>query len=233
MKTTDLLASLWFTAASAIGSIGFDLPAFASSVRVVTAEQAASGEVVITVESGAGTNLDFSDSGELIRRAWLDDQSKLTVDYDGPLELGARIVHLRRISGLQFEGLPSTPSTLLTVVTTKGDETNLYHFPINYGSTEEHVIAIRPEVNLSEPETFEDTPSIRMESVRAGLELVIADGTISSESKLIALVNQFIDEVIAGKPSRLAANDNGLPWELVSNLSRRGSMSLLIERQEI
>lgn len=234
MKTADLLASLWFTAASVIGSTGLGLPVYASSVRVVTPEEAASGEVVITVENGAGTNIDFSDTGELIRRAWLDDQSKLTVDYDGNLELGARIIHLRRISGLQFDNLPSTPSTMLTVITTEGDETNLYHFPIYYGNTEDHVVAVRPAViDQREEGTLEGEITISVEAVRAGLSQVIADGTISSESKLVEQVNQFIDDVTAGKPSRLAANDASLPWELISNLSRRGSHSLLLEGLEI
>ena len=78
----------------------------------------------------------FSALGESIYRVWLDDPSRITVDFDSdPQNAGAQVIHLRRIEMLDFEGLPAAPRTLLTVVTVdNAGQRTVYQFPIFYGS---------------------------------------------------------------------------------------------------
>ncbi|MEA5448268.1 hypothetical protein VB780_06800 [Leptolyngbya sp. CCNP1308] len=81
----------------------------------VRLEAAQAGTVPITVWPGSGANLDFSRLGLRIYRAWLDDPSKLTIDFDAPLDAGgAQVVHLRRISGVHSRDclLPRLPYSL-------------------------------------------------------------------------------------------------------------------------
>ncbi|KAF3885055.1 MULTISPECIES: hypothetical protein [Nostocales] len=102
----------------------------------------------ITVWFQQGTNLSFIQAGETIKKVWLDDPSKVTLDFDGPMCLqfgqqgsetgdcessAASVIHLRRIQKLNIPGLPNTNSTLLTVVTEKQGQRKLYTFRVNYG----------------------------------------------------------------------------------------------------
>ncbi|NET45884.1 hypothetical protein [Okeania sp. SIO2B3] len=106
------------------------------NIPVGVAKGDVDGGATITVWLGHGLNLDFSSTGEIIRKVWLDDPSRVIVDFDGNIGGGgARIVHLRRINPVDIPELPSAPSTLLTIVTEgEGNTTNLYSFRINYGS---------------------------------------------------------------------------------------------------
>ncbi len=106
------------------------------NVSIDVARGDVAGGATITVWPGHGLNIDFSPTGEIIRKVWLDDPSKVIADFDGNISGGgARIIHLRRITPVKIPELPSTSSTLLTIVTEgRGGTTNLYSFKINYGN---------------------------------------------------------------------------------------------------
>jgi hypothetical protein len=91
--------------------------------------------VTLPVYRGIGLNLNFIPTGETIKKAWLDDPSRIAVSFDGNLcealqgqgcanngGSGATVVHLRQITKINFAALPSSGSghTLLTVITEGG-----------------------------------------------------------------------------------------------------------------
>ncbi|NES64168.1 MAG: hypothetical protein F6K24_02325 [Okeania sp. SIO2D1] len=134
------------------------------NIPVGVAKGDVDGVATITVWLGHGLNLDFSSTGEIIRKVWLDDPSRVIVDFDGNIGGGgARIVHLRRINPVNIPELPSAPSTLLTIVTEGvGNTTNLYSFRINYGSglPEYTTVRVSGAVVASAPSL--PTPSVEL-----------------------------------------------------------------------
>ena len=195
-----------------------------ASIRQVPVETARAGNVPITVEESSGISIDFSKSGERVYKVWLDDPSKLTVDFDGPLESGAQVIHLRRITGLSFENLPSGSSTLLTVVTRSGNASNVYYFNVGYGATDTTGIAIVPatsSASVNSADSAEAEP-VDLEMVRLGLQDAIANSVISPESPVIERVEQFLTASATGTAQRVAANEAELPWAVISRLAVRG-----------
>ncbi|MEO0771372.1 MAG: hypothetical protein AAFY72_18455 [Cyanobacteria bacterium J06649_4] len=187
-------------------------------------ETARASSVPVTVQEASGLSIDFSKSGERIYKVWLDDPSKLTVDFDGPLESGAQVIHLRRITGLSFENLPSGNSTLLTVVTRSGSTSNVYYFDIGYGATDTTGIAILPASSIALTDSLApaDTEPVELEMVRLGLQDAIANNIISPESPVIPRVEQFLTASGTGTAQRIAANEAELPWPIINQLAIRG-----------
>jgi hypothetical protein len=89
----------------------------------------------VALYSGHGTTLNFRAENEKVQRVWLDDPSQVTVDFDDvncrsqEQPCAAQVIHLRRIKRLKFDDLPTTSSTLLTVVTDKGIHQFQLSFP--------------------------------------------------------------------------------------------------------
>jgi hypothetical protein len=96
-----------------------------------------------------GTNLSFIQTGETIKKVWLNDPSQVTIDFDGPMCMqfgqernvnqgdcqnsAAHVIQLRRIPKLKIPGLVNANSTLLTVVTEGQGKNKLYAFRVIYG----------------------------------------------------------------------------------------------------
>jgi hypothetical protein len=91
----------------------------------------------IALYSGHGTTLNFRAVNEKVQRVWLDDPSQVTVDFDDvncrsqDQPCAAQVIHLRRIKRLKFNDLPTTSTTLLTVVTDKGIHQFQLSFPMS------------------------------------------------------------------------------------------------------
>jgi hypothetical protein len=87
-----------------------------------------------------------------VRRAWLDDPSQVTLDFDdtrcqavtAPGDCAATVIHLRRIHPLSFPGLPATATTTLTVVTDRDLFTFQLVFPTS-GAPAYSILAIQPD----------------------------------------------------------------------------------------
>ncbi len=121
-----------------------------------------------------GTNLSFIQSGETIKKVWLNDPSQVTIDFDGPMCMqfgqersvnqgdcqnsAARVMQLRRIPKLKIPGLPNVSNTLLTVVTEGQGKNKLYAFRVNYkeGSPEYSTLAI-----FADPVSGKEAPCVR------------------------------------------------------------------------
>lgn len=105
----------------------------------------------ITVGSDHGTNLSFVRTKEVIKKVWLDDPSRLALDFDGSLctQLGdgsdkggngcenssATVIHLRRIKPLLFPNqISNSQGTLITVITEGVQGRKIYPFRIVYSN---------------------------------------------------------------------------------------------------
>lgn len=102
-------------------------PALAGISKSVSVEDALDGRVPIVVAvEGGGVNLDFSETGEMVRKVTLDDTSKVLVDFDKSLP----IVRLFR-GNVTSKDVPSAKTTQLSVTTEGADGAfHLYIFPV-------------------------------------------------------------------------------------------------------
>jgi hypothetical protein len=109
----------------------------------------------IQLYPGHGTTINFRPSNERVQRLWLDDPSQVTVDFDDvncrtpDKPCAAQIVHLRRIKPLKFDGLPTTATPLLTIIT----DQNIHQFQLAFPANSKPQSAI---VNMpsSKPRSF-------------------------------------------------------------------------------
>jgi hypothetical protein len=128
------------------------LPTMAQTTRSLSRSQArGDGEInTLQLQSGHGVTLDFRPTGETVRRAWLDDLSKVTLSFDDADcggeqgDCAAGVIHLRRINPLTFPDLPATETTLLTVLT----DSDIYLFRLTFpdsGSASSYLVEIQPD----------------------------------------------------------------------------------------
>lgn len=140
----------------------------ATVVRNVSSDQAQGiiGEAIsLDVAPGVGLNISFIQTGELVKKAWIDDPSRITLSFDGTLcqtnsqgqecdsDQGASVVHLRQIRPIQFPDLPRSNAngTLLTLITEGSEGRKLYQFRVRPVTREPKytTIAVRPIANQS------------------------------------------------------------------------------------
>ncbi|MGG6265450.1 hypothetical protein ACQ4M3_05530 [Leptolyngbya sp. AN03gr2] len=145
----------------------------ATAVRSVFSDQAqgTTGDAVkVDVAPGVGLNISFIATGEVVKKAWIDDPSRITLSFDGNLcqaiaqgqecssESGATVVHLRQIRPINFPDLLSSQSggTLLTLITEGTEGRKLYQFRVRPVSKEPGytTLAVRPMSDKSQAEVI-------------------------------------------------------------------------------
>jgi hypothetical protein len=163
----------------------------------------------LTVWEGTGLTLNFTSTGERIVRAWLDDPSRLTLDFDAcsgegnrSCAGGASIVHLRRISSLPFARLPATPTTLLTIVTEGQETRKVYYFQMIYGSGPADYIAVNinpdPRPVLQERQEQKESTRSRVDRLARGLEIARKRDNSAHDQKVLARVETLLALVRGG-----------------------------------
>ncbi|ACK72271.1 conserved hypothetical protein [Gloeothece citriformis PCC 7424] len=169
----------------------------------------------VTVWPGMGLSLNFSGTGEHIVKAWLDDPSRLTLDFDTPLcgsdfnnGCGSTtIIHLRRIHPLKFSHIPSTTTTLLTVVTSSGSNRKIYYFLVGYGNGQAKYVAVNinrdPRPALQQRQNQEQATRARVNRIEQGL--IIARGRDTSQSN--GQVFQRVEILLAHVRGGMSFND--------------------------
>lgn len=205
----------------------------------------------IAVTSGSGTNVDFTRTQEVVKKVWLDDPSRIVLDTDSPLcevtnqggdaavfadnsdcSGGAQVVHLKRIEQVKFPNLPSTPSTLLSVVTENPQgKRALYEFEVSYG--EEHLqsssrLAIFPDPDSSSTTSGFSTVNgqqVDLAVIEQGLQAAIAQKLVDTNSPLVARVQDFLTLVRNGSEIMSATQQIGISMNLVNKLSELGTQS--------
>lgn len=156
--------------------------AFALPVRNIYENQAIGIEgamLTLPVAPGYGMNINVIPTGAVIKKAWLDDPSRLTLSFDGNLcqvgqaaagdqllqgsdcanNSGATVVHIKQINPLSFPSVPtdSDGGTLLSLVLEGGaNGKQLYQFrliPVK-GQPEFTTLTVRPESERPQPLIF-------------------------------------------------------------------------------
>lgn len=145
----------------------------ATAVRSVFSDQAqgTTGDTIkVDVAPGVGLNISFIATGEVVKKAWIDDPSRITLSFDGNLcqaiaqgqecssDSGATVVHLRQIRPINFPDLLSSRSggTLLTLITEGTEGRKLYQFRVRPVSKEPGytTLAVRPMSDKSQAEVI-------------------------------------------------------------------------------
>lgn len=209
------------------------LPAVAEIVRAVPVSQARGDGPIVTVElyPGHGTTLNFRATGETIRRAWLDDLSKVTLSFDDPgctvaeteSECAAQVVHLRRIHPLEFPNLPATSTTLLTVLTDGG----LYLFRLAFpesGSPRYYSVDIQPD-SLGDDLQTQPVAALtgnEAQLIEQGLRVAQARNLITQADPLWERVQRLIAAIRQGVHPEVAAAQVGVSQALLARLIELG-----------
>ena len=201
------------------------------SARDLAAQTATNQKTPIAVEVGAGHTIDFSRTGEQVFRGWIGDGGRcLQLSPSSPLETGASIIYLRRITPCQdVAGLPVVSKTTLTLATlSPAGESNIYEFSIDYGATGESLtrlipsdvtpVAISP---VSRPQLFLLDPL----AVKAGL----ATFDLASDSPVAIRVQAWLNAIEGGQGQRLAAQSADVDWALLRRLADLGESSVAEE----
>lgn len=219
---TSLLSAILYLPTSA---------AIAAPVRTISTSQAqgrTNSLPTILVWIGSGTNLSFLPTGEQIQRIWLDDPSRIALDFDASLCQGrdgkacsrstATIIHLKRINAVNWAGLPKSDATLLTVVTDGSRGRQLYQFRVAYGTGMPQYSTV--EVQSSGIAT--NSRSLGLQSVERGLEMAIRRRLVKPQAPLVSRVRRFLALSRSGVEVPLAAQQAGISLALVNKLAHLG-----------
>jgi hypothetical protein len=215
-----------------------------------TAVEATGGKFpTLIVWPGTGLTLSLLNlKDEYIKQIWLDDPSKLTVDYAGnlcpglPCVDGARVVHLKRITGLGFRNLPSTPLTTLTLVTVSPRGERIYKFLLGYGTRKPlYFVANLMPVTEVKPDRSNPLPPLttfktgsRGTSVSAeklalyqkGLNRAKGDLNTSTNNRLVLTrVELFLLDLEAGYAEEEARGRNNLSQNTLERILELGNES--------
>lgn len=169
-------------------------------VRTVYENQAQGLEgsiIELLVAPGYGANINVAPTGAVVKRAWLDDPTRIAISFDGSLcptgvdqsgeqqsgqgacaNAGATVIHLKQIKRIDFPNLLSSDSgTLLSLVADGPDGRKLYQFRVIPTDKEASytTVTIRPESDRPTPLIFnspapQQTPSPAPSSVYENLD---------------------------------------------------------------
>lgn len=216
------------------GEMNFSVKRISSTVATGNSKSAIP---LIKLSPGYGVNVSFISTGETIEKVWLDNPSIASLDVDGCLSgLGkeceednsATVLHLRRIKPLDFKQLPSTTTSLLTVITKGSDKRRVYVFRIVPGDAtpKVHTIEITNDNEKFNINRFGNTTdTINLQLINRGLLVAQQQRLISLKSPLIPRVRNFLILVRAGEQINMAARKNGISLQLVNRLMQLGNES--------
>ena len=204
-------------------------PSLAIEVNNMSSSQAEgrTGDIPrLQVWPGAGLNLNFVAMGEYIYKVWLDDPSRITIDFDLPIDTGqAQIVHLRRIEGLEFDYLPATASTILTVVAqTRQGQRKIYQFQIGYGSAKPRYASVNinpdPRPQLRQVQARRQLQQRQIEQLEQGLAIAMAHNQSSQNEQVFSRVETMLSFMRSGMTAEVAAKRVNLSLSVIKQLEQ-------------
>lgn len=197
--------------------------------------QGRSGTIpTLAVWQGNGLTINFIATNERVIKAWLDDPSRLVIDFDTPLSergdrgtsIGASAIHLRRIEKVKFPHLPSSPSTLLTVITESEQGRNLYYFRLTYGNGQPKYIAanINPDLRplLQQQKQNQDAIELKASRIERGLSLARQRNNSPKNQVVFDRVETFLAYIRGGTPVSTALTRTNLSPSVIDQLERLG-----------
>lgn len=207
------------------------LPSEAQEVRLIPSPVAQGMNTQLpqlSLHEGVGLNISFHQLGETIEHAWLDDPSRITLDFDQSLP-GAQYLHLRRINTIDFSSLPRTNKTLLTVITNGELGKKRYQFVLSYGTgTPQYVgVTLTPPVTTSvaPPPILALTWELQ---IRRGLNVALDRGLIAEDQgnqEVRDRVQDFLANRKAGLSPAQSARNAGVSLALIERLAQMGETS--------
>jgi hypothetical protein len=200
----------------------------ATLVREASLDSACQGEIPVVVYSGMGSAIDFTQTGSVVQRAWLGDPSKVTLDFDRPIEQGSSVLFLRRISQVNFDGLPSTETTVLTAVVASGSGSQVCQFPVSYSSATPDFTSLRltdeyslqPEASAAAPRSG-TAQLVNIDDVEAGIDSNAL--ALGQDHPVVVQIKDFIARVRSGEPQAATAEEMAISWDLIVELERQGA----------
>ncbi|MDZ4878153.1 MAG: hypothetical protein CLLPBCKN_007588 [Chroococcidiopsis cubana SAG 39.79] len=213
-----------------------------STVRSLKASQVTGRQAQLqTVKAwpGHGVSISFFETGEVIRRAWLDrsKKSKFIIDVDGCLSglgrdcenPGAGLIHISAIDGVTIPGLPNAPyGEHLTVITESNGQKKSYHFRLVAGTGVPEYSEILIENDL-EP-TLEESSKPRpnpyaaadAQWVTRGMQVALSNKWIDAQGSLWQRLTHLVGELQSGADANAAAAKAGVSMQLVEKLMQLG-----------
>jgi hypothetical protein len=224
----------WKTLILSLVLAAISSPAWAQATRTISNRAARGDHTPVTVElhPGHGVTLNFRPVGAVIHRAWLDDPSQVTLDFDdtrcaavaAPGECAATMIHLRRIHPLSFPGLPTTEATTLTIVT----DHDVYIFQLAFpksGAPTYSILAIQPDTQSPYATAILTTQIASPTGVRwveQGLLEAQRRNLVASGDPLWERLQALLDLLKQGTPLTEAAQLAGVSEALVVRLAQMG-----------
>jgi hypothetical protein len=219
-------------------------PAAASSISTVRSLKASlvTGKQarLQTVKAwpGHGVSISFFETGEVIRRAWLDrsKKSRFIIDVDGCLSglgrdcenPGAGLIHISAIDGVTIPGLPSALyGEHLTVITESNGQKKSYHFRLVPGTGAPEYSEISIENDL-EPLPDESKPrpnayaAADAQWVTRGMQVALSNQWIDAQGALWQRLTHLVGELQSGADVNAAAANAGVSMQLVEKLMQLG-----------
>lgn len=203
--------------------VAISLPAKARDISTQTAIQQ---KTPIAVEVGTGHTIDFSQTGEQVFRGWIGDGGRcLQLSPSSPLEEGASIIYLRRITPCQqVSGLPEVSQTSLTLVTlSPAGVTNVYEFSIDYSATGNSLTRLVP----SEAAPREAVNRAQLDP--AAIKIGLARFELTPDSLVSTRVQSWLEAVAGGQAQQAAAQSIALDWALLQRLEEIGKETVSAE----
>lgn len=210
------------TVANSSGSVGISTP------------------ITILLPPGQGVSISFLNTDRVIEKIWLDNPAFATIDFDGclPGEGGcqrdstARIVHLRAINTLNFEGMPKSKKSLLTVVARdRSNRSSMYLFEVmKSNKSKTRVIEvmdakptrINPSPRLAQQQRDLHTSSMLAAAIETGIKRAESQSLLQPNQPLKARLLKLISLLRMGTPVTVAANNAGVSMQLIEKLKKMG-----------
>ncbi|MEO0685840.1 MAG: hypothetical protein AAFY76_12540 [Cyanobacteria bacterium J06649_11] len=190
----------------------------------------------IELSPGYGVNISFIKSDEIIEKVWLDNPTFASLDVDGCLSTGERecdkegatVIHLRRINPIKVRQLPSSNTSLLTVIAKGQSGRKVYLFKVGMGNKTPnyHTLEIIPDNKIAPENTqFTNIKNINeLQLISRGLKIVNSEGLINDKSRLWSRIANFLIKVRMGESINSAARKSGISMRLVNRLIELGSL---------
>ncbi len=223
------------------------LPATASIIRQIPASQVsgqtATGQT-IKVWNGHGVSISFYQTGETIKKIWLDDPSNFVIDVDGCLEglgkcsgegTGAGLIHLRRIQTVNIPGLPQAHhGAHLTVITESAGSKKSYHFKIVPGSGKPEYSQIEVISSVATSKEEEEakpkadyTALSDSKYIAKGMQTALEKQWITTNTPLWGRLTKLVEMRSQGEELTIAATNAGVSMKVVEKLMLLGGKRLL------
>lgn len=209
-------------------------PAWAGRVLRVSTEAAREGDVAISVHvENGGVLLDFSRTGEQIRKISIDSPVYVVVDHclvtKSCSERPSPIFRLFRSSGINYPDIPLAKTTMLSVETTDSQgQYYSYPFSVTIGEGPSLVSKIlienEPSNTLAKDGTLSRNPDAST-TIILGLEEAVSK-SILVDPQLKERIHYYIQLVKAGMNDKNAAQKAGISPELVTRLAQLGQDKL-------